>query len=257
VTKTITLPSPTSEKLEATYSLTGLSKAYIRFGLSPNLLDLMKNGHAHLANETTSDVNGRRRLDLVNNDGTDTVRAFVLAPQINDLATDIGGSTFTTVLRRNQAQTHQVEIELTGAGPHLVTLGFDLGTDIVDSPDSDSDDLLDTWEQEQFGNLDQNATGDPDQDGVSNRNEYLFGSNPNSASSGKPLTSVESISSGFRFSFPTVAGRNYQAQVRNDLTTGEWTNLAQEAIPGDGTTKSVDDLTSETKRFYRVEVTAP
>src|SRR4029453_14737087 len=56
--------------------------------------------------------------------------------------------------------------------------------------DSDGDGLLDSWELTYFGNLtSQRAEGDADDDGVSNLNEFLFGTNPtNSASRRWQLT---------------------------------------------------------------------
>ena len=38
--------------------------------------------------------------------------------------------------------------------------------------DNDYDGLPDSWETQYFGNLDQNGSGDPDADGVSNSQEY-------------------------------------------------------------------------------------
>ena len=44
--------------------------------------------------------------------------------------------------------------------------------------DSDKDCLPDYWEDDNFGNLGQGATGDPDADGCDNRCEYLAGTDP-------------------------------------------------------------------------------
>ena len=44
--------------------------------------------------------------------------------------------------------------------------------------DTDGDGLNDTWEQEYFGNLTQNATGDPDGDGLTNGQEQALGTDP-------------------------------------------------------------------------------
>jgi hypothetical protein len=44
--------------------------------------------------------------------------------------------------------------------------------------DSDADGLPDSWEILYFGNISQNASGDPDGDGVTNLVEYLQGRNP-------------------------------------------------------------------------------
>ena len=249
VTKTIRIPSASSERLEATYQLTGINKAFVRFGLSPNLLDLMTRGQAGLAESNPSTT----RINLTNTGATDTVRAWVEAPQINSLATDVAATGFTTVLRRNQAQTSQVEVELTGAGPHVVTLGFDLGTDVT-NPDTDNDGLPDAWEQTNFGNLAATASGDADHDGLSNLTEYIFGSDPNNASSGQPLTSITPTTGGFIFSFPTISGRLYQPQVSNNLAT--WSALGS-PVAGDGTTKSAADLNTGPKRFYRLLISLP
>ncbi len=49
------------------------------------------------------------------------------------------------------------------------------------SDDADGDGLLDEWEMTQFGNLDQTADGDPDNDGQTNLQEYNANTDPNVA----------------------------------------------------------------------------
>lgn len=44
--------------------------------------------------------------------------------------------------------------------------------------DSDNNGLIDNWERQYFGAAGQDANGDPDRDGVGNRNEMLGGTNP-------------------------------------------------------------------------------
>jgi hypothetical protein len=44
--------------------------------------------------------------------------------------------------------------------------------------DSDHDGLADTWEYQQFGNLDHDGTEDLDGDGLTNITEFQRGSNP-------------------------------------------------------------------------------
>ena len=51
----------------------------------------------------------------------------------------------------------------------------------VFAADSDNDGLADSWENANFGNLNQTAAGDPDTDGVSNLAEFQRGSDPNFA----------------------------------------------------------------------------
>ena len=262
VTKVVTLASADAKSFTASYSLSGLSKAYIRFGLSPNLGDLLVRGQAGLGNEVLSTNN--RRVALTNTSGSEIVRAFVevsSAGTINPGASDLV-TAGTTLLRRNQAQTHQVEVELTGDGPHIITLGFDDGTD-APNPDSDGDGLLDAWESSNFGNLSQNASGDPDADGISNLLEYRLGSNPNSAAvNGLPALNLNPAdgnglsTNGFTMSFPTVTGITYQVVANANLSTNSWGNIGS-SIVGDGTTKSVTDAsaTNSAQKFYRLNLT--
>jgi hypothetical protein len=261
VIKTITLASANANAFTAEYQLSSLNKAYIRFGLSPNLEDLLVRGQAGLGNEVLSSNN--RRVALTNtSDSSEIVRAFVevsSAGTINPGASDLV-TAGTTLLRRNQAQTHQVEVELTGDGPHIITLGFDDGTD-TPSPDSDADGLLDSWENSNFANLDENASGDPDGDGVVNLLEMKLGSNPNSsASTGLPVPSVSGLTStGFTITFDTVSGLDYQVVGTENLAETSWTNIGS-SIPGEDDTQTsvTDPLTNAPScKFYKVQISSP
>ncbi|NCY22889.1 hypothetical protein EBX31_13165, partial [bacterium] len=263
VTKTIRLANASSDRLAATYNLSGLSRAYLRFGLSPNLQDLMIRGQTGLAVTSPS----ANRINVANVSPNGTVRASVQvssdtsnsgnSSSINSTATDTDGlATFSTINMRNQAQTQQVEIALVGQGPHTVTLAFDQGTD---NTDTDGDGLLDTWEISNFGNLNQNGSGDPDADALTNLQEYLFGSNPNSASSGLPSVGVSAAGvNGFTISFATVSGRTYQVLGSDSLSSASWSNVGPPVL-GDGTQKSVTDPLTDApnRKFYKVQISAP
>jgi len=266
VTKTIRLATASSDRLAATYNLSGLSQAYLRFGLSPNLQDLMIRGQAALAVTSPS----ASRINVANVSNSGTIRASVQvssdasnpgnSSSINTTATDTDGlTTFSTINMRNQAQTQQVEVALIGEGPHMVTLGFDDGID-TPNPDSDADGLLDSWENSNFGDLSQTASGDPDSDGVGNLLEMKLGSNPNSsASNGLPVQSVSGLTpAGFTITFPTVTGLNYQVVGTENLAGPNWPNIGN-SITGDGQPKSVTDssATNSPRKFYKVQITAP
>ena len=257
VSKTITLPNASQGRIAASYSLSGPSALYVRFGLSPNLLDIMLRGNTALTPET---IESNTRASVANSSGSDVVRAWVEGPRIVGSAVDRDGTNLTTLPRRNQAQTHQVEVELTGAGPHTVTLGFDNGTDEPTSTDG----IPDTWwSQNNIPVNERVASADRDGDGLTNMQEYVLGSNPNNASSGFPPLSVESTGDTFRVSFPTVAGRRYTVLGRSSLTSGDWAPVTSLA-PGstnpvtgdDGTIKTVTEtgLSTTGARFYRIQV---
>ena len=255
VTKTITLASADAKSFTASYTLNGLSKAYIRFGLSPNLGDLLLRGQAGLSNETLSNEN--RRVALTNTSGSEVVRAFVevssggvILPGATDLA-----AAGTTILRRNQAQTHQVEVELTSNA--IITLGFDDGTDTPPSTDG----ILDSWWTDNgISGTNRVAGSDFDGDGVSNLLEYRLGSNPSSAgSTGLPMlntTGTNGLSTnGFTFSFPTVPNVTYQPVAITNLSSTNWTNVGP-SITGDGSVKSATDSfgTNTVRKFYKVNL---
>lgn len=256
VSKTITLPNASQGRIAATYSLSGPSSLYVRFGLSPNLLDLMLRGNTALTPET---IESNTRASVANSSGGDVVRAWVEGPRIVGSAVDRDGTNLTTLQRRNQAQTHQVEVELTGAGPHTVTLGFDNGADEPTSTDG----IPDTWwSQNNIPVNERVASADRDGDGLTNMQEYVLGSNPNNASSGFPPLTVESSGDTFRVSFPTVAGRRYTVLGRSNLTTGSWSQVTNiqggqsNPVTGDGNIKTVTEtgLGATGARFYRIQV---
>jgi hypothetical protein len=62
--------------------------------------------------------------------------------------------------------------------------------------DSDGDGMADSWEMTNFGNLNQTATGDFDNDGVSNLDEFRDGTNPNSNASYRPRLTIVSDGGG-------------------------------------------------------------
>ena len=257
ISKTITLANATTGNLTASYSLSGPSKLYVRFGLAPNQLDLMLHGQSNL--ETS--VVGNSRFNLLNNASDGPVRAFVETSSnslINTGATDKDSSGFTTVNMRNQAQTQQVEVEITGNT--VVTLGFDQG-----ETDTDADGLPDAWEREKFGNLGQTGSGDYDHDGITNKDEYVLGSDPTNAASGRPVAVKDA--NGFHVTFPTATGRTYTVLYRDSLSSGSWTpvtslgNGQANPVAGTDSNVTVTDTASggATKRFYRVQaaVSAP
>lgn len=55
---------------------------------------------------------------------------------------------------------------------------FDVATAAYGYYNTDADHLPDAWEQSHFGNLGSGDSGDPDADGLTNYQEYLFGTDP-------------------------------------------------------------------------------
>ncbi len=80
-------------------------------------------------------------------------------------------------------------------------------------PDTDGDNLSDTWERLYFNNLTSTATGDPDGDGLSNSQEFLFGTNPKSANAGNLLT-LSPDRTSLSFTLPAATGIGYEGRLR-------------------------------------------
>jgi hypothetical protein len=278
ITKRITLENAWTGNLTASYTLNGPNKLFVRFGVSPNLLDLMLRGQTGLtideSSETSASVTNTVPLET-NDDGenlNEVVRAWVAADRINHAAVDVVvvdvATATTTQRRRNQAQTHQVEVELTGAGPHIITLGFDQGTAIENPGDAVTDGISDNWWNENKIPVGERvASADRDGDGLTNMEEFILLSDPNNASSGRPSLTLEKNGDDFDVNFPVKNGRTYTVRYRDSLTAGEWTRLEgigqNQSNPvnaqAEGTATVTDTKPPGSARFYKVdvEVTTP
>ena len=110
--------------------------------------------------------------------------------------------------------------------------------------DSDSDNLLDSWEIMHFGSLsnpDGDPTDDPDGDGRDNQFECDASTNPLDPNCCLLTTvSSEFDPNGFEIRWPTVPGKKYHIEVSTDLSTwtkvGDSTGTAPHDFIGTGAT---------------------
>lgn len=128
-------------------------------------------------------------------------------------------------------------------------------------PDADNDGLPDTWESfyglsSSNGTGTQGAEGDPDLDGLSNRLEYLSGSNPLSRSSAMKVSSIQPVSATEgRISWPAYAFGRYRLFRATDIDAGDWVEI-HSVIHNDttGFAHYVDpQFNVLPKKYYRVE----
>ena len=128
--------------------------------------------------------------------------------------------------------------------------------------DSDADRLPDAWEQARFGNLDATGAGDADEDGQTNLQEYLAGTNPKSSADWMVL-SFANASGQVQIAFVAraAAGVGYEGVNRYytlercaDLAAPVWsTALGFEAILGLGQPVSLtESATGVPGRFFRL-----
>jgi hypothetical protein len=259
IAKTITLTSG-SGAVQASYTTTGFLQLYVRFGLSPDLLDLLTSGQTHLTNLISS----ANEVDLFNNNVNRSTRAYVRfggagysGATINASANDSDANVLDTVAMRNQAQTQQLEIQ--GNGAMNFALGFETGAALT--YDTDSDGLPD-WFETKYG-LNPNdpnglngANGDPDGDGLTNLQEYILGSNPtvgDRAAFGLKITRASATTVNLQF--PTIHDRTYHVYYSTSLQTPNWI-LFGSNISGTGSPVTVTDTIGQ-PRYYKLDVSLP
>ena len=126
--------------------------------------------------------------------------------------------------------------------------------------DSDGNGLADAWERLYFGSIGVSPGADADGDGVSNKAEYLAGTNPTDASSKLVITAFHATPSGglVDLTWQSVTNRCYFIQKRPDLTVSTWFDSGLGVIEPDGasTTRIIMD-TNLPMRFYRVGAFRP
>ena len=257
ISKTITL-APGKSALQASYATVGVTQEFVRFGLSPDLLDLLTAGQAHLG----SLISSPQEVDLFNNNSGRSVRAYLKfggtgfsGATFNAIANDTDANVLDTVAMRNQAQTQQIEMQ--GNGAMNFALGFETGKSIT--YDSDGDGLPDWWTQQYFGHPTSQAGDlsrlgdDPDHDGLTNLQEYILGTNPNAADSQlSALTITHPSSSTANLTFSTIRDRVYQLYYATS-PGGSWLPLGS-PMAGTATNITYTDSSAGQSRFYKLTV---
>ncbi len=69
------------------------------------------------------------------------------------------------------------------------------------------------------------------------------------------LALVTQTSGSLGFSWPTIAGRQYQVQCTTDLLSGVWQNLGSPVTATNAALSASDIIRPDPKRFYRVALT--
>ena len=131
----------------------------------------------------------------------------------------------------------------------------------VTATDSVGDGIADLWRKTFFGgtgtttNYLSCATCDPDNDGLTNLQEFHAGTNPQTNSSALRVTAVQESGSDVVVTFPSVAGKIYRVEMKNDMQLASWTLLADQIV-GTGSPIAIADpgAAGLPKRFYRADV---
>lgn len=136
----------------------------IYIGETPQVISYVRNGANHKGYRSGA-------LDL---SATVTGDAISAPPAVLEIGASFGGR-IAELLVYNRAlnDTERGQVEQALISRYITGTG----------DDTDSDTLPDTWEQTHFGSLAQTAGGDPDNDGLTNLQEYQAGTDPNAADS--------------------------------------------------------------------------
>ncbi|MFT5412566.1 MAG: hypothetical protein ACI9NC_005315 [Verrucomicrobiales bacterium] len=183
------------------------------------------------------------------------------------------GGQFSVVVLMNGLLLYPIEVSGTltaGSGGERVKLDLTLGED------SDHDGLPDVWEQWQLyqaggfpdGNGDWDlslidANGDFDQDGQSNRFEYIAGTFAGDAAERFDPIIKEKLTNSVRFEFYAITGKVYTIESSLDMET--WTRVpfsVAASATADNAYQAVDigivsafaTPRSSNKEFYRISV---
>jgi acid phosphatase type 7 len=128
----------------------------------------------------------------------------------------------------------------------------------IGSPtDVDGNGLPDDWEEAYGLNL--HGRVDPDQDadgdGLSNRGEFLAGTDPTNAADFLGITAIEALPEGELLSFRTVPGKLYRVERDDNFPTGPWTQVGTDVSGAGQVWQILDpDAAPLRKGVYRVRL---
>jgi hypothetical protein len=124
----------------------------------------------------------------------------------------------------------------------------------LEDADSDGDGLPDSWEL--ANNTDRftpDADADPDEDGSTNRDEFLAGTDPQSAASRLELQVTSATPGLTQLQFLALANRSYTVLYKNSLENPGWTKLRDIPSAGNDRMETIDDdIPVTSQRFYRL-----
>jgi Tol biopolymer transport system component len=121
--------------------------------------------------------------------------------------------------------------------------------------DSNQNGLEDGWEMSNFGSVGADPKADPDNDGMTNLQEYLSGTNPNDPVSALAVQSSLSPSDHtLHLQWIGIAGKSYQLQFRSAFGSGDWQNIGTAVLGAGEPLVMTPAVGVDATGFFRVEV---
>jgi len=133
-------------------------------------------------------------------------------------------------------------------------------TAVYRTTDSVGDGIDDVWRAEYFGgdgsttNSQSAASADPDNDGMTNEQEFRSGTSPIAPGSALSLSGTLEASGLLTLRFPTVSGYRYRLEKTDTLTPVLWAPILYNIAGDDGDKEYPLNIEGETNGFYRVRL---
>ena len=188
----------------------------------------------------------------VNQDGLGNLRGYAYGANIGWIAFENTGAPKVDLL------TGELSGFIYSANCGWISLSNSVAsvqTDSIQKAPLAPDGLPIAWLLQNFGTTNVDATADPDGDGVSTRNEYLAGTDPNNAASVLKVIAISRLATNTTLAWNGVSSRFYAVQTNNDLSTGVWGDAVGQSLAGWSSTTFADP--NITKRFYRIRAYRP
>jgi hypothetical protein len=192
----------------------------------------------------------------VNQDGFGNLSGYAYGANIGWIAFETNGSPKVDLL------TGQFSGYAYSANCGWISLGNAVAyvqTDAIQQGTLGTNGLPTAWSLQNFGTTAVDPNADPDGDGSSNAQEYLAGTDPNSASSNLQITSFSFAPGGTTTSvtWNSVPNRYYYLQKELTLSLS-WVDSGLGLIGSGGTTTGVGySDTNAPSRFFRVQAVRP
>jgi hypothetical protein len=194
----------------------------------------------------------------VNHDGQGNLRGFAYSANVGWINFESHGAP------RVDLQTGKLSGSVYSANCGWISLSNSFAVvqsdTIPGGTDANADGLPDAWERTYFGTISVDPNADADGDGMSNKEEYLAGTNPTNALDNLKITNLTPAFGGTNVSLTwnSVLTRNYHIQKTTNLVSQVWTDSGLGIISpaGPSITRAFAD-TFAANRFYRVEAFRP